>query len=131
MAMGHGCSRYRSPLPTTMDRSPAATAGDEAVPYEYDQHVYKTVSSWHASLLASVCETAKEELTADPGAETRLIYSYRNVVNGFCARVTREEVFKMARTDWFVKAIPEKTYKLMTTHTPQMIGLTGPMFHGG
>ncbi|KAG8059962.1 hypothetical protein GUJ93_ZPchr0002g23445 [Zizania palustris] len=100
-------------------------------PYEYDQHVYKTVSSWHASLLASVCETAKEELTADPGAETRLIYSYRNVVNGFCARVTREEVFKMAKTDWFVKAIPEKTYKLMTTHTPQMIGLTGPMFHGG
>ncbi|XP_006647650.1 subtilisin-like protease 4 [Oryza brachyantha] len=100
-------------------------------PYEYDQNVYKTVSSWHASLLASVCDTAKEELAADPGAETRLIYSYRNVVNGFCARVTKEEVFEMARKDWFVKAIPEKTYRLMTTHTPEMIGLTGPAFHGG
>uniref|UniRef100_A0A0D9VJ78 Subtilisin-like protease n=1 Tax=Leersia perrieri TaxID=77586 RepID=A0A0D9VJ78_9ORYZ len=95
-------------------------------PYAYDQNVYTTVSSWHASLLASVCDMAKEELEHDPGAATRLIYSYRNVVNGFCARVTREEVFEMAKKDWFVKAIPEKTYKLMTTYTPRLIGLTGP-----
>ncbi|BAF09579.1 subtilisin-like protease 1 [Oryza sativa Japonica Group] len=102
-------------------------------PYEYDHNVYKTVSSWHASLLASVCDTAKEELATDPGAETRLIYSYRNVVNGFCARVTREEVYEMAKKDWFVKAIPEKTYKLMTTYTPKMVGLTGApaAYHGG
>ncbi|CAM0944660.1 unnamed protein product [Alopecurus aequalis] len=100
-------------------------------PYEYDQHVYKNVSSWHASLLASVCDQAKEELEADPASAPRLIYSYRNVVNGFSARVTRDEIYKMTETDWFVKAIPEKTYQLMTTHTPRMLGLTGPIFHGG
>ncbi|KAM0846198.1 hypothetical protein ACQ4PT_055839 [Festuca glaucescens] len=101
-------------------------------PYEYDQRVYKDVSSWHASLLASVCDQAKEELEADPANAPRLIYSYRNVVNGFSARVTMEEIGKMSQTDWFVKAVPEKTYQLMTTHTPRMLGLTGPMiFHSG
>ncbi|XP_062217504.1 subtilisin-like protease 4 [Phragmites australis] len=74
---------------------------------------------------------AEEELSKDPSAMARLLYSYRNVVNGFAARVTEEEVYEMTKKDWFVKAIPEKTYKLMTTHTPQMLGLTGKAFHGG
>ncbi|KQK00675.1 subtilisin-like protease SBT1.8 [Brachypodium distachyon] len=95
-------------------------------PYEYDQHVYKNVSSWHASLLSSVCDMAKEELAADPGALPRLIYSYRNVVNGFAARLSTDEVHRMSKMDWFVRAIPEKTYTLMTTHTPRVLGLTGP-----
>jgi subtilisin family serine protease len=100
-------------------------------PSEYDQNVHMNVSSWHASLLASVCDQAKEELEADPANAPRLIYSYRNVVNGFSARVTMDEIYTMTKTDWFVKAIPEKTYQLMTTHTPRMLGLTGPIFHGG
>uniref|UniRef100_A0ACD5Z3T9 Uncharacterized protein n=1 Tax=Avena sativa TaxID=4498 RepID=A0ACD5Z3T9_AVESA len=100
-------------------------------PYEYDHKLYKDVSSWHASLLASVCDQAKEELEADPANAPRLIYSYRNVVNGFSARLTPDEIEKMSKTDWFVKAVPEKTYQLMTTHTPRMLGLTGPIFPAG
>ncbi|KAG2660392.1 subtilisin-like protease 1 [Panicum virgatum] len=101
-------------------------------PYEYDRNLFKDVSSWHASLLASVCDMAEEELDKDPSAMARLIYSYRHVVNGFAARLTDEEVRAMESKDWFVKAIPEKTYRLMTTHTPQMLGLTGKQaFHGG
>ncbi|TVU28786.1 hypothetical protein EJB05_20319, partial [Eragrostis curvula] len=100
-------------------------------PYEYDRKVYKTVSSWHASLLSSVCDKAEEELTTDPSAMDRLIYSYRNVVNGFAARVTEEELAEMGKKDWFVTAMPERTYHLMTTHTPRMLGLTGNAFRGG
>ncbi|OEL22111.1 Subtilisin-like protease SBT1.2 [Dichanthelium oligosanthes] len=100
-------------------------------PYEYDRNLFKDVSSWHASLLASVCDMAEEELDKDPSAMTRLIYSYRHVINGFAARLTDEELRDMATKDWFVKAMPEKTYKLMTTHTPQMLGLTGQDFHAG
>ncbi|KAF8765445.1 hypothetical protein HU200_008590 [Digitaria exilis] len=101
-------------------------------PYEYDRNLFKDVSNWHASLLASVCDMAEEELDKDPSAMARLIYSYRHVVNGFAARLTDEEVRAMATKDWFVKAMPEKTYHLMTTHTPQLLGLTGvKSFHGG
>ncbi|KAL6911792.1 hypothetical protein ACP4OV_000597 [Aristida adscensionis] len=100
-------------------------------PYEYDHNLYQDVSSWHASLLASVCDMAEEELAKDPSAAPRLIYSYRNVVNGFAARLTDEELVEMAKKDWFVKALPEKTYKLMTTHTPEMLGLIGQAFRGG
>ncbi|WVZ86688.1 hypothetical protein U9M48_033437 [Paspalum notatum var. saurae] len=94
-------------------------------PYEYDKNLYKNVSSWHASLLSSVCDSAKETLAADPSAITRLIYSYRNVVNGFAARMTPEEVDKMSKMDWFDRALPEQTYHLLTTRTPQMLGLMG------
>ncbi|PVH66760.1 hypothetical protein PAHAL_1G339300 [Panicum hallii] len=121
--------------------SPAAAHNDHGLhrnyliivrtPYEYDRDLFKDVSSWHASLLASVCDMAEEELDKDPSAMARLIYSYRHVVNGFAARLTDEEVRAMESRDWFVKAIPEKTYRLMTTHTPQMLGLTGKAFHGG
>ncbi|CAO2040015.1 unnamed protein product [Urochloa humidicola] len=94
-------------------------------PYEYDRSMFKDVSSWHASLLASVCDKAEDELNRDPSAMARLIYSYRHVVNGFAARLTDEEVRAMSTMDWFVKAMPEKTYRLMTTHTPLMLGLSG------
>ncbi|KAM0830561.1 hypothetical protein ACQ4PT_066119 [Festuca glaucescens] len=72
-------------------------------PYEYDTNVYKNVSSWHASLLAEVCDMAKEALENDPSSVTRLIYSYRNVVNGFSARLTTEELEEMSKKDWFAK----------------------------
>ncbi|KAL5214620.1 hypothetical protein ABZP36_003772 [Zizania latifolia] len=94
-------------------------------PYQYDTNVYKNVSSWHASLVASVCDKAKEALEEDPASVTRIIYSYRNVVNGFSARLTTEEVAEMSKMDWFVQAFPEKTYQLLTTHTPQLLGLMG------
>lgn len=94
-------------------------------PYEYDKNLHKNVSSWHASLLSSVCDTAKETLDADPSAITRLIYSYRSVVNGFAARMTPEELDKMSKMEWFDRALPEQTFQLLTTHTPQMLGLMG------
>ncbi|XP_062227440.1 subtilisin-like protease 1 [Phragmites australis] len=100
-------------------------------PYEYDQNLYKNLSSWHASLLASVCDMAKEALAADPASVPRLIYSYRSVVNGFAARLTPDEVEMMSKMDWFDRAVPEQTYHLLTTRTPQMLGLMGGRGAGG
>ncbi|CAN6253848.1 unnamed protein product [Urochloa humidicola] len=70
---------------------------------------------WHTYLLGQVCNTS-DPATAErfPTAESRLIYSYSHVVSGFSAWLTRQEVADMARRPWFVEAIPDKTYKLMS-----------------
>ncbi|CAN6274984.1 unnamed protein product [Urochloa humidicola] len=70
---------------------------------------------WHTYLLGQVCNTS-DPATAErfPTPESRLIYSYSHVVSGFSAWLTRQEVADMARRPWFVEAIPDKTYKLMS-----------------
>ncbi|XAR70373.1 Cucumisin [Bertholletia excelsa] len=54
---------------------------------------------------------------------SRLLYSYRNVVTGFAARLSPEEVKAMEKKDGFVSARPQKVYSLHTTHSPSFLGL--------
>ncbi|KAK0586495.1 hypothetical protein LWI29_007992 [Acer saccharum] len=55
--------------------------------------------------------------------EQRLVYSYRNVVNGFAAKLTAEEVKAMETKEGFVSAHVQKILPLHTTHTPNFLGL--------
>ncbi|XP_058106617.1 subtilisin-like protease 4 [Magnolia sinica] len=71
---------------------------------------------WHRSFLPVA--------TASSGYDSqRMVYSYRNVISGFTARLTEEEVKAMESMDGFVSARPDRLSHLMTTRTPAFLGL--------
>ncbi|KAG8659326.1 subtilisin-like protease [Manihot esculenta] len=55
--------------------------------------------------------------------QPHILYSYRNVIVGFAAKITAQEVKFMERKKGFVSARPEKMFSLHTTHTPSFLGL--------
>ncbi|KAK4389376.1 Subtilisin-like protease SBT1.2 [Sesamum angolense] len=62
--------------------------------------------------------------TADSSADRQpLLYSYRNVISGFSARLTADEVEAMKEKDGFISARPERMYHPLTTHSPDFLGL--------
>ena len=67
------------------------------------------LEGWHMSFL--------------PVGQERMVYSYRNVLTGFAARLTEEEAKEMEAKEGFVSARPERMYQLHTTHSPSFLGL--------
>ncbi|XP_037480387.1 subtilisin-like protease [Triticum dicoccoides] len=70
---------------------------------------------WHKSFLPS-------SLT-DESNESRLLHSYTEVFSGFAVRLTDAELDTVAKKPGFVRAFPDRTLQLMTTHTPEFLGL--------
>ncbi|XP_015085422.1 subtilisin-like protease SBT1.7 [Solanum pennellii] len=52
-----------------------------------------------------------------------MIYSYHNVMTGFAARLTAEQVKEMEKKHGFVSAQKQRILSLHTTHTPSFLGL--------
>ncbi|XP_018847003.1 subtilisin-like protease 3 [Juglans regia] len=73
------------------------------------------LDSWYESFLPSTSESSNEQ--------PRMVYSFRNVVTGFAAKLTEEEVKAMEKMDGFISARPERILSLHTTHTPAFLGL--------
>ncbi|KAH7514048.1 hypothetical protein FEM48_Zijuj11G0047200 [Ziziphus jujuba var. spinosa] len=73
------------------------------------------LESWHKSFLPAK--------TDSPDRQPNLVYSYRNVISGFAARLTLEEVKAMEEKDGFISARPERMLKKQTTRTPNFLGL--------
>ncbi|PON64071.1 Peptidase S8, subtilisin-related [Trema orientale] len=74
------------------------------------------LESWYKSFLPA-------RTAASSDNQPRILYSYRNVMSGFAARLTQEQVRAMADKDGFVSARPERILKKLTTHTPNFLGL--------
>ncbi|KAJ8767622.1 hypothetical protein K2173_018180 [Erythroxylum novogranatense] len=55
--------------------------------------------------------------------EERMVHAYRNVVSGFAAKLTAEEVKAMEQKDGFLSARPQKLLQVHTTHSPRFLGL--------
>ncbi|KAJ0040948.1 hypothetical protein Pint_28436 [Pistacia integerrima] len=72
--------------------------------------------SWYHSFLPVTTSTSNHQ-------PPRMVYSYRNVVSGFAAKLTPEEVKAMETKDGFVSAHVEKKLPLHTTHSPSFLGL--------
>ena len=70
---------------------------------------------WHESFLPSS--------SAGESTESRLLHSYTEVFSGFAARLTKAELDAVAKKPGYVRAFPDRTLQLMTTHTPAFLGL--------
>lgn len=64
---------------------------------------------------------------ASSDKEQSIVYSYQNVITGFAARLTIEEVKAMEEKEGFLSAKPERILSLQTTHSPEFLGLNQRM----
>ncbi|KAJ3681595.1 hypothetical protein LUZ60_014168 [Juncus effusus] len=62
--------------------------------------------------------------------DSRFVYSYSEIVNGFAVRLSEDELKEMEKKEGFLNAYPDKILTIKTTHTPKFLGLSkeGPGF---
>ncbi|KAK3023861.1 hypothetical protein RJ639_043992 [Escallonia herrerae] len=77
------------------------------------------LESWYRSFMPTAI--------ASPRERSRLVYTYRNVVTGFAAKLSPEEAKAMEKKDGFLSARPQRVYALHTTHSPNFLGLQQSM----
>ncbi|PAN15510.1 hypothetical protein PAHAL_2G493200 [Panicum hallii] len=103
-------SAYRTHI--VLVRPPSSGAGAAA-----DEFTHRL---WHESFLPT---------SLTESGEPRLVHSYTEAFTGFAARLTDAELDAVARKPGFVRAFPDRTLQLTTTHTPEFLGLRqGPGF---
>uniref|UniRef100_A0A7N0RIE6 Subtilisin-like protease SBT1.7 n=1 Tax=Kalanchoe fedtschenkoi TaxID=63787 RepID=A0A7N0RIE6_KALFE len=76
------------------------------MPASFDHHL-----QWYEASLKSVSESAT------------VLYSYKNVIHGFSARITDEEAELLQKQEGVLSVVPELVYELHTTRTPEFLGL--------
>lgn len=84
-------------------------------------HIPKTFSShhdWYSSIMDSL-KSSVNIISSSPS----LIYSYDNVVNGFSAVLSQEELETLKNYTSFISAYSDKTVTLDTTHTIEFLSL--------
>lgn len=74
------------------------------------------LDSWYNSFLPTTTASSEEQ-------QPQMLYTYHNVLSGFAARLTEEDVRAMEEKDGFVSAHPERILHPQTTHTPHFLGL--------
>ncbi|KAL4188122.1 hypothetical protein AMTRI_Chr09g22350 [Amborella trichopoda] len=62
-------------------------------------------------------------LTESSSADERMIYAYSEVIKGFAAKLSPEEVEAMKAKDGFLHAYPDVLLYPQTTYTPKFLGL--------
>ncbi|XP_015964279.3 subtilisin-like protease 3 [Arachis duranensis] len=92
-------------------------------PQGEDSLQYDDLHGWYNSLLPESAKTQNQQ---------RLVFSYRNVVSGFAAKLTAEEAKSMQGREEVVSIRAERILSLHTTHSPGFMGLqTGfPLWRG-
>ncbi|KAE8658938.1 putative Subtilisin-like serine protease 2 [Hibiscus syriacus] len=96
-----------------------------AEPQEYKTYIihmdhsqkpsFLTHESWHRSTLHTVSKTADKQ--------DQLLYSYKNVMHGFSARLKPSQVSEIKKSAAHVAIHEESLGKLLTTHSPKFLGL--------
>ncbi|KAJ1419164.1 Peptidase S8/S53 domain [Sesbania bispinosa] len=77
------------------------------------------LESWYHSFMPPTVMSSQEQ--------PRMIYSYQNVLSGFAARLTQEELRTVQEKNGFISAHPERILRRQTTHTPKFLGLQEQM----
>ncbi|WMV60445.1 hypothetical protein MTR67_053830 [Solanum verrucosum] len=73
------------------------------------------LDSWYHSFLPTTIANSIED--------TRMVYAYHNVIKGFAAKLSDEELKEMEKKEGFISARPQRVLSLHTTHTPSFLGL--------
>ncbi|KAF5740627.1 putative Xylem serine proteinase 1 precursor [Tripterygium wilfordii] len=76
------------------------------MPASFTEHL-----EWFQSSLKSVSEVAE------------MLYTYKNAVHGFSTRLTAKEAESLEKQPGILRVLPEMTYELHTTRTPEFLGL--------
>jgi subtilisin family serine protease len=106
-------------LPILLLAIVAAVSADELRTFivhvhPHESHVFSTTddrTTWYKTFLPE---------------DERLVHSYHHVASGFAARLTEQELDTLSAMPGFVTAVPNQVYRLLTTHTPQFLGLELP-----
>ncbi|XP_016501599.1 subtilisin-like protease [Nicotiana tabacum] len=77
---------------------------------------YQDLDSWYLSFLPATTSDGSREAP-------RLIYSYRNVLTGFAAKLYPDDLKEMQKRKGFISARPERQLDLYTTHSLNFLGL--------
>lgn len=72
--------------------------------------------NWYKSFLPTA-------LASSLRRESRLMYSYNGIVDGFAARLTSEELDQLKNKSGFIHAYPDRLLPLQTTYSPAFLGL--------
>ncbi|KAM0046079.1 putative cucumisin [Helianthus debilis subsp. tardiflorus] len=73
--------------------------------------------------LESRYNTFLHRIARDSDEKLQMVYSYRNVLKGFAAKLTVEQATEIEKIDGAILARPERVLSLHTTHTPNFLGL--------
>ncbi|XP_042466362.1 subtilisin-like protease 4 [Zingiber officinale] len=74
-----------------------------------------SLKRWHESFLPPAVEQSS--------VDRRLLHSYSDVFSGFAAMLTEEELQEIRKKNGFVRVFPDRVLHVMTTHTPDFLGL--------
>ncbi|XP_061348213.1 subtilisin-like protease 4 [Gastrolobium bilobum] len=112
-----------SELPLTTESTETSSSKTYIIHVERPESKIFTQSedleSWYHSFMPPTIMSSNEQ--------PRMIYSYRNVLSGFAARLTQEELRAVEKKDGFISAHPEMILHRQTTHTPKFLGLQQKM----
>ncbi|XP_059290291.1 subtilisin-like protease [Lycium ferocissimum] len=75
------------------------------------------LQKWHHLFLPS-----KNTISND-SSSSRIVYSYRNVLNGFAARLTPDEAELLQGTEGIISVRPQRLLHARTTHSAHFMGL--------
>ncbi|KAJ0770107.1 putative cucumisin [Helianthus annuus] len=78
-------------------------------------HIFQDLESWYNTFLHRIARDSDEK--------PQMVYSYRNVLKGFAAKLTVEQATEIEKIDGAILARPERVLSLHTTHTPNFLGL--------
>ncbi|KAL8034790.1 hypothetical protein ABFX02_12G053300 [Erythranthe guttata] len=81
------------------------------------------LETWYHSFLPPSSEAATSDSDNHYTPSSRIVHMYRNVITGFAAKLSPEEVKEMEKKPGFMHARPHKKYQLHTTHSPNFLGL--------
>jgi subtilisin family serine protease len=83
---------------------------------------YSNQNAWYESTLYQVITTNNNNPNPNP-TSSKIIYTYTNVMNGFSANLSPQEHEALKTSHGYISSQPDTHLKLLTTHSPQFIGL--------